>query len=88
MPWPIDVLAVEQDLAGVAGAVDQVVHAVERAQERRFAAARWTDQGEHGAFGDLQRDIEQSLAFAVPELQIAHLELGFARPPARRAAVP
>ena len=42
-----DLLAVEEDAAGGAHVVDQVVHAVQAAQQGRFAAARGADQGGH-----------------------------------------
>ena len=49
--------AVEADVAGVRGAFDQVVHAVELPQERRFAAARRADQRHHRAFRNGQRHV-------------------------------
>ena len=60
----VNVLAVEQNAAGVAGAVDQVVHAVEQPQKRRLAAPRRPDQGHYRAFGNLQGNIEQSLLWS------------------------
>ena len=45
VPGAVDVVAVEQDLAGERGAGDELVHPVEHAQEGRLAAARRSDQG-------------------------------------------
>ena len=40
-----DVLAVDEDLAGDAHPLDEVVHAVEAAEQGGFAAARGPDDG-------------------------------------------
>src|SRR5205085_12351531 len=55
---------------------DEVVHAVETAQECRFAATGWADEGQHGLFGYLQRDVKERLGVAVPEAKVADLEAG------------
>ena len=49
----------------------RVVHAVEHAQERRFPAARRANEGQHGAFGNRQRDIEQRLLVRYQKLRLA-----------------
>ena len=52
----VEVVRVQHDLALVARAGRQVVHAVEAAQERRLAAARGADQRRHALLADL--DVE------------------------------
>ena len=50
----VDVLAVEQHLAVDARVGREIVHAVERANERRFAAARRADQAMTQCSGTLR----------------------------------
>ena len=66
---------------------NHVVHAVQRAQESRLAATRWTNEGHHNAFGNLDRDVVQRLHAAVEEIQIANSDFRLRRvvPAARRA---
>src|SRR5438874_1260492 len=56
--------------------LDQVVHAVERTEKRRFAAPGRADQRHHRALGDLERDVKKRLLFAVPEGELADREFG------------
>src|SRR2546421_1080642 len=69
--WSSDVcssdLALEQDVARVAGVRDQLIQPVHRAQEGALAAARRSDQGGHGTPRNGDRDVEQRLGRAVPE---------------------
>src|SRR5690606_33954425 len=53
----IEIVAIERDFAGDASAFDGVVHAVDAAQERGLTAARGTDEGRHGLFGDIDGDV-------------------------------
>ena len=71
-----DVVAVEQDLALGALLRIELVHAVERAQQRRLAAARWADKGGDLALGNLQVDALERVETAVVEVQVAHRDLG------------
>ena len=69
-----DLLAVHEDAAGGADVVDQVVHAVQAAQQGRLAAARGTDQGRDLVAGEVDGNILQGLAAAVEEAQVVHLD--------------
>jgi len=51
----IDVLAVEEHFAFGARAGDDLVHAVQASEERRFAAPRRSDERRHAAFDDRKR---------------------------------
>ncbi len=64
-----DVLAVDNDLAFDAHAVDQVVHAVEHPQQGALAAAAGPDQGGHLADGYAQIDPGKGLEIAVKKVQ-------------------
>ncbi len=66
-----DAVALEQHVALDAHALDEVVEAVEAADERRLAAARGADEGGDAALRDLQRDVVERLLLAVPERQFA-----------------
>ena len=50
----VDIPIVKRDLAVNLHAVDEVVHAVERAQERRLAAARRPDERDNLVFRHLK----------------------------------
>ena len=56
----------------------RVVHAVEAAQERRLAAARWTDERSDAIFVNVDRDILQRLLLAVEDVDAASTHLGLA----------
>ena len=66
----VDVLPVERDTPLDLHTGDEVVHAVERFEERRLAAAGRADEGRDALFGDVHADIGQRLMAAVPEIQI------------------
>ena len=65
-----NVLAVEKNLADQARVADRLVHAVERAQERGFAAAGGTDQRRDFVLGNVQVEAEDGLLLAIEEIQI------------------
>src|SRR5690606_27744726 len=50
------------------------VHAVERTQERRLAAARGSDERRHGAFGDRDGDVLDREEVAVVDVEVADLD--------------
>ena len=86
MPALVDVVAVEEDLAVERGAGDELVHAVEQAQERRLAAARRADErgdlaGRHHEVDALEHEV-----VAEPRARVARLERGRARAADRRSA--
>src|SRR5581483_4319363 len=70
-----DVVAVEPHLAARLLLRIERVHAVERAQQRRLAAARRTDERRHLARRDREIDVLQRLEAAVVEVEVAHLDL-------------
>src|SRR5262249_48876799 len=72
----INLGTVKEHVAGMPRALDEIVHAVEAAQERRFTAARRTNQGRHRTMRNAQIYVVQRLRSTVPEREIAHLELG------------
>src|SRR5258705_4930764 len=49
---------------------DGLVHAIDAADKGRLAATGWADQGRSMIGGDLQVYVVQSLAFAVPGIQM------------------
>ena len=57
---------------------DRVVHPVEAAEEGRFAAARWADEGGHPILVNLDRDLLQRLLFAVKDADPVGTHLGVA----------
>jgi hypothetical protein len=58
----VDVLPFDQDLAVDPADVDQVVHAVEAAQQGRLAAAAGADESGDAIFRQVHADILQRLA--------------------------
>ena len=68
--------AVEHDLADRALPRIERVHPVERAEERRLAAAGRTDERGDAALGDVEVDVLQRLELAVEEVQIADRQFG------------
>ena len=56
-----DLLAIDENAAGGADVVDQVVHAVQAAEQGRLAAARRADQGRNLVAGEIDDDIVQGL---------------------------
>src|SRR3990170_2908236 len=73
----IDILPVKGDRAGDPAAFDDVVHAVEAAQEGRLAATGGADQGGHRAVQDVERDVEQRLLVAVIDVDVPGRHLYF-----------
>ena len=72
----VDAVGVDDDLAVVAIAGIQIVHAVEAAQERRLAATGGTDQCGHFVLGQTHGDgFERLHAGAVKEAQATHFRL-------------
>jgi hypothetical protein len=67
----VDVLAVHIDGAGDASDVDEIVHAVEAAQEGGLPASRGADEGGDRAVTDIDRDAHQGLLGAVEDVDIA-----------------
>jgi len=72
----VDVLAVDGDGTLDARAGHDVVHPVQRAQERRFATARRPDQRGDLVGADLDGDLLEHAAIAVEEVQLADVNLG------------
>src|SRR5262249_5958318 len=72
----VDGVAVELYLAADPAARDQLVHAVERAQEGRLATPGRADEGGDGLLGDVEGDGTDALLLAVVDAEIAHHELG------------
>src|SRR5208283_2666089 len=68
-----DLLPVNENAARRADVVDQIVHAVQAAEQGRFAAARGTDQGGDLVTRKVDRDVLQRLAAAVVQTQVVHL---------------
>ncbi len=71
----VHVVGLEDDLAFVAVARIQVVHAVEAAQQRALAAAAGADQRRDLVFLDRHRDALEALEVAIVEAEVAHLGL-------------
>ncbi len=67
----VDVLPFELDRAGHPRRRNRVVHAVEAAQERRFAAARRTDERGDAVVVDVDRDTLQGLLVTVEDVDVA-----------------
>jgi hypothetical protein len=77
---PVDdvhAVGIEQDLAFVAHVRVEVVHAVEAAQEGRFAAARRADQRGDLVLLDRKVDVLQGLEVAIVEAERIDLRLEF-----------
>ena len=78
----VDAAGLQDDLALVAIAGIQIVHAVEAAQQRALAAAGRADQGRDGPLGNRQVDVLEGLPLAVIEADVADLGLERRRPAA------
>ena len=68
----VNVLAPVQHLSLHANAGDQVVHAIQRFQERGFAAAGGADQGSDALLRYGKAHMVQRLRSAVPQIQVVH----------------
>ena len=60
----------------MADAVDEVVHAVEVAQEGGFAATGGADEGGDVIFGKGEVDVVEDLLGAIPEVEVVHFDEG------------
>ena len=80
-----DVLAVHHHLAGGALSRIQVVHAVQHAQQRRFAAAGRADHAGHLPVRQIEADLLQRPVAAVEEIQVADGDARLIRSPHRSA---
>ena len=70
----VQVVAVEQHLALDAGAGDDLVHAVEGAQERRLAAAGRADEGRDAAGLDREGDALDGEEVAVVDVEVVDFD--------------
>ena len=73
-PGRVEVGAVVEHRALDRGARDEVVHAVERAQDRALAAAGGADEGRDLALAHLERDVPHGRDAVVADRQPAHVE--------------
>ena len=71
----IDVFPVQQNLSFNAAPLDQVIHAVQRAQKRTFAASGRTDECGDFVWFNLYIDIVQCMEVTVPEIHILNTDL-------------
>ena len=78
--WVKQAGAVEADITGVADAIDEIVHAVEVAEQGGFAATGGADESGDVAFREGEMNIVQHLIAAVPEIEVIDLDvrMGFA----------
>ena len=72
----VDVLAVEEHLAGQLGAGHRLVHPVEDPQEGRLAAARRPDEGGHRGRRHRQGDVVEHLGVAEPGRDLDGVQVG------------
>ena len=75
----VDVLPADQQLAGHAAAGDEVVEAVDRAEEGALAAAAGADEGDDPILRDGERDFFDRLEVAVEDADGAGLDEGSLR---------
>jgi hypothetical protein len=73
----LNVAAVEQHFTLGAGVADGIVHAIERAQESRFATARWANERRDLIFVNRHIQVNQSLKIAIEKVEIAYFEFVF-----------
>ena len=66
----IDILSVNAYLAGQTGVGNQIVHAVQQAQEGRLSTARGTDEGYHRLLLNVHADAFQGMEIAIPEVHV------------------
>ena len=72
-----DILAGELNRALVVHGLNEVAHAVERAEQRRLSAARGADEGGAATLGDVERDVLQGLEVPIPEIEVARVNGGW-----------
>lgn len=70
----INVLVVQQHLSRDAAALYQIVHPVQRLEQRRFSAAGWADKRGNLSFRQNDVDIFQRLKRAVIKIEIFNYE--------------
>ncbi len=70
----VDVVAIEVDGAFDTAAVDQIIHAVEAAQQSRLAATGRADKGRHTLARDVHADVIQRLLLAVVKAEVRHFD--------------
>ena len=68
--WRIDVLIFKSKASGNRHVLEQIVHAVDAAQIRRFAAAGRSDQGRDLIFMKVHADAVQGFFFAVIKMHV------------------
>src|SRR3546814_3191605 len=75
---PVDILAVQRDVAFDTRAFHGVVHPVQRPQEGGLATSRRADEGGHMVLIDVDRDILDRLLVAIEDVDVAggHLQRG------------
>ena len=73
----VDVLAVQTDVARDLAALNQIVHAVERAQQGGLAAAGRADKGRDLVGLDIQINIVQGMEIPVVEVHVLDLNFIF-----------
>ena len=73
----VDVFSVQKNLSFERGVTDEFVHARERAQEGRLAAARRTDQCGDFVIAEFQVDIKQRLGVFVAEIDVFGTDFDF-----------
>src|SRR5262249_44032440 len=70
--WPIEILAIQQDLAFNSGARREFMHAVEATDEGRLPAPRGTDNGRNLPRLDGQSDVLPRQHFAIIDVEPLH----------------
>ncbi|MPN13702.1 hypothetical protein SDC9_161026 [bioreactor metagenome] len=75
----VDVAPFEFQCAFHPGLGNQIIHAIQTAQEGGFPAAGRPNQGGDFIFPDIQIEILQRLKLVVPEIHLAHANDGFSR---------
>ena len=73
----VDILTIEHDVARDTAVFHQIVHAVERTQQRRLAAAGRPDECGDLILLDIQIDIVQGVKIAVMQIHIVNFDLIF-----------
>ena len=73
----IDIPTIEHDVARDTAVFHQIVHAVERTQQRRLAAAGRSDECGDLILLDIQIDIVQGVKIAVMQIHIVNFDLIF-----------
>ena len=72
----VDVHVPHLDGALHLAALDEVVHAVEAAQQGALAAARGADEGGHLVGGDLHVDVFERLKVGIEQIDVLYADVG------------